>query len=235
MKKSIFAALILVSLLAISVVSAASESKNDDIEKVTFIHYKKGPENRFFANITNTTMTSSAPCYKLMGVKWPSLPVSYVINPSNKQGLSSSFITTKIFNSAESWDLATSKELFNNKYLTTTSTAGVQNYKNTLAFGSYPSTSVIAVTTVWYNKYTKQIVEFDILFNTYFKWGDGGSNPNLMDLQNIATHEFGHSIGLSDLYNTCTKETMYGYSRAGETIKRTLSTGDIAGLRKIYS
>ena len=55
-----------------------------------------------------------------------------------------------------------------------------------------------------------------------------------MDLQNIATHEIGHGIGLGDLYNTCTQETMYGYSTEGDVSKRTLNSGDISGLQKIY-
>ncbi len=55
-----------------------------------------------------------------------------------------------------------------------------------------------------------------------------------MDLQNIATHELGHTVGLSDLYNRCLEETMYGYSSEGETSKRSLNPGDIAGLKAIF-
>ncbi len=95
---------------------------------------------------------------------------------------------------------------------------------------------LMAVTSVWYNKRSKQIIEFDMLFNTAstWDWGDASHNVALMDLQNIATHELGHSIGLSDLYNVCVQETMYGYSTEGEISKRDLYTGDIAGLRAIY-
>ena len=56
-----------------------------------------------------------------------------------------------------------------------------------------------------------------------------------MDLQNIATHELGHSAGLNDIYSsTCSEVTMYGYSSYGETKKRTLEQPDITGLQKIY-
>jgi len=56
-----------------------------------------------------------------------------------------------------------------------------------------------------------------------------------MDLQNIATHELGHGVGLGDLYITaCSEETMYGYSNYGETKKRTLNAGDIMGIQKLY-
>ena len=56
-----------------------------------------------------------------------------------------------------------------------------------------------------------------------------------MDVQNIVTHEFGHGWGLADLYDTsCSEETMYGYSEEGETKKRTLNDGDIAGIQELY-
>ena len=56
-----------------------------------------------------------------------------------------------------------------------------------------------------------------------------------MDLQNIATHEFGHGAGLDDLYeDSCSEETMYGYAENGETKKRTLGSGDIAGIVELY-
>ncbi len=56
-----------------------------------------------------------------------------------------------------------------------------------------------------------------------------------MDLQNIATHELGHGAGLIDLYDAVASEqTMYGYSTKGETKKRDLNTGDIAGIQDLY-
>jgi hypothetical protein len=56
-----------------------------------------------------------------------------------------------------------------------------------------------------------------------------------MDLQNIATHEFGHWLVLNDLYKKpARQQTMYGYGAYAETKKRTLESGDIAGLETIY-
>ena len=202
-------------------------NENWDLERVDFIHYAK----------PNGVGSAKSPsCYKLMGVKWNPLPVSYVINPSNPQGLSEGFVTSTISASAETWDSTTSSELFNNAYAVNYSEQyGVQNFQNALVFGDYPDSGVIGVTSVWYTRVGKRIVEFDMLLNTDFVWGDATLNSSVMDLQNIITHELGHGIGLGDIYSaSCLSVTMYGYSTEGETSKRTLETADIAGLQKMY-
>ncbi len=201
---------------------------NWEIERVNFIHYAKPvkPPGR-----------SKAPsCYKLLGVKWKALPVGYVINPTNPDNLTEGFVTGAVSSSAETWDAATSAELFDNTYTVDyTVQYGIQDFENALAFGDYPDSNVIAVTTVWYIPRGRKIVEFDILFNTDFTWGDAAANPSVMDLQNIATHELGHGVGLDDIYSSsCSEVTMYGYSGYGETQKRTLEQPDITGLQRMY-
>ena len=202
--------------------------ENWDLERIDFIHYAK-PENLGKPGKTEA-------CYKLLGVKWKSFPVSYVVNPNNTGGLSESFVTSEISTSAETWDASTSSELFNNAYTVNyTAAYGVQNFVNAIDFGDYPDDRVIAVTSVWYTPKGRQVVEFDIRFNTRFSWGDAVVNSTVMDLQNIATHELGHGVGLDDIYSTtCSEVTMYGYSSYGETQKRTLEQPDITGLQKMY-
>ncbi|MBI2575132.1 matrixin family metalloprotease [Candidatus Woesearchaeota archaeon] len=198
------------------------------LERVDFIHYAR-PENPGKGQ-------KAATCYKLLGVKWKTLPVSYVINPSNPYNMSEGFVTGAVSASAETWDAATSAELFNDAYSVDYSADyGVQNFVNALAFGDYPDSGVIAVTSVWYTPVGKRIVEFDMLFNTRFAWGDATANPAVMDLQNIATHELGHAAGLDDIYSTsCSAVTMYGYSSYGEMSKRTLEQPDVTGLQRMY-
>ena len=201
---------------------------NWELERVDFIHYAK-PENPGKVGKTST-------CYSLMGVKWKNFPVHYIINPSNTQNLSEGFITSTIMSSAETWDTSTSGELFNNNFLVDNSVNyGEQDYKNSIDFADYPDDGVIAVTSVWYTRVGKQIVEFDQRYNTRFVWGDAEINPNKMDLKNIAVHELGHAVGLGDIYSTiCANVTMYGYSSEGETSKRTLDQPDITGLQSMY-
>lgn len=222
--------LLIMSVISASMPLSVENKLKEPLDKITFIHYKDGTMKAFGGNSKSPT------CYKLMGVKWLNLPVSYVINPKNDDGLSENFVTTAISTSAETWDDKTSRELFNDAYdIDTTAVYGVQNYKNAIVFGNYPQAGVIGVTSVWYTRYGKQIVEFDMILDTDFTWGDATVNPALMDLQNIVTHELGHAIGLSDLYTqSCKAVTMYGYSRGGDIEKRTLEQADITGLRMMY-
>ena len=81
----------------------------------------------------------------------------------------------------------------------------------------------------------REIIEFDVLFDTDYTWGDADINPTVMDLQNIATHEIGHGLGLADIYDSaCSEVTMYGYSVYGETKKRTLEPPDMTGMQELY-
>ena len=55
-----------------------------------------------------------------------------------------------------------------------------------------------------------------------------------MDVLNIAVHEVGHAGGMGHPDGTCVDETMYAYASNGETRKRTLNAGDIAGIKALY-
>jgi len=244
----VIAILLLPIVLAISNNSKVQENKGpkEPLEKIEFIHCGPGftwndelkiCEKAKRPEVVKVPKPSS--CYKFLTptkVRWKTLPVNYVINPTNPQGLPESFVISAIVNAAETWDASTSKPLMNDVYtIDYTATYGVQDYINAITFGNYPTEGVIAVTTVWYNPATKAIVEFDLMFDSDWTWGDATIDNTKMDLQNIATHEFGHAIGLNDVYDSaCSEVTMYGYSDYGETKKRTLEQPDITGLQTLY-
>lgn len=100
--------------------------------------------------------------------------------------------------------------------------------------------STIGVTFAWVSRSSGALVEVDTLFNKRHPWADFNgspdchSSPNAYDFQNIATHEFGHWIGLEDLFDDAHKDlTMYGFSAGGEVKKRTLGNGDIIGKNEL--
>jgi len=209
-------------------VEIAPDGSDVLVKKVTI--HKKTQEK------SSKAIISGGRCYKLMGIKWATLPVNYVINPTNPQGLDETYIVNTLTASSNTWDLATSRALFNAPAIDATAQYGVLDGKNSLVFGeNYATPGVIAVTSTWYWTTSRRIAEYDISFETNFIWGNvDTSGASVMDIQNIATHEIGHGIGLSDLYNSCTQVTMYGYSGYGETKKRSLEPGDINGLWKMY-
>lgn len=111
-------------------------------------------------------------------------------------------------------------------------TAGVQDGYNVIDFGLYQD-GVIAVTMFWVDP-DNHMGGIDMRMNTLYKWSLNGA-AGTMDVQNIVTHEFGHWVGLADLYNSADSWlTMYGYSSYGVTYQRTLGQGDVNGIQAIY-
>jgi hypothetical protein len=199
------------------------KGKDIGLVKVTHIHYAKSEARGSKPPKTDT-------CYKLAGWKW-SGPVTYTV-------ASDESLYTAIQKADSEWESHTSEDLFNTP-ATGIYPWGVRDYTNSVSYGNYKTEGVIAVTVTWYNQRTKTAVESDILFDTGFTWGDATDDPTdpqeVMDLQNIATHEIGHTLGLSDLYtSSCSSVTMYGYSWEGDVTKRTLESPDIIGLQKLY-
>ena len=205
---------------------------NEVIIKRVTVHKDKS-----HAKSQDAMSTTTTGCYNLMSVKWAETPVSYAINPSNLMGLDKTAVTAAISTSVDTWDNETPVNLttFSINLAATYDGNGIRDGENSIVFGNNVlDTGVIAVTSTWYTRgRNKQIVEFDMSLETDYLWSVSGE-PLAMDVQNIVTHELGHAIGLADLYDTCTLETMYGYSTYGETMKRTLNSGDKAGLISLY-
>lgn len=237
------AALLLLSIAAYTF--ADNGGGNDDkgpLSKVTFIHYKKGHAKPPWAGGGGGGNDKSS-CYAFIssGAKWKSSE-PYAINPTNSDGINASEVVYANELGVAAWE-AHAGDIFGDYYVDYSAyyDDAYADGVNTVTFGLYPNSGVIAVTNVWGYfsgpPKSREIVEFDLLYNDpYFVWGNADAgNGSVMDLRNIATHELGHAFGLADLYTTsCMEETMYGYSGEGETKKRTLEAGDIAGINKLY-
>jgi len=209
-----------------------SPDGKDFLVKGVIVHYKDKEAKAKSSQQGGTTTNS---CSKTFS-KWGTTPVSYVVNPTNSQDLDPLFIRDAIVSGVNEWDDHTSRNLVVDTYNVNTSVSwGVQDFKNAIVFGDYPETGVIAVTTYWRYLRGGNLAEFDILMDEDFTWGNATIDRTKMDFQNIFTHEFGHALGLSDIYtSTCNTQTMYGYSSEGDIQKRTLASGDITGLQKLY-
>ena len=96
--------------------------------------------------------------------------------------------------------------------------------------------SVLAMTTCFYYVATGNIVDCDIEFNRDVMWSSTLGSPDASyDVQNVATHEFGHVLGLDHVGALAASAlTMAPSAEPGETSKRTVGVGDILGNRALY-
>jgi len=164
-------------------------------------------------------------------IKWSATSVMYFINPSGGPSASLSAIQA----SMHTWtSVSTSSFTFVYGGSTSSTAWGNNDGKNIVCFGSMGSTGALATNSKWYYVSTGRIIDSDIKFNTYYTYKTDGS-ADAYDVQNNATHEFGHSLSLSDLYSAAdSTKTMYGYGSKGETKKRTLTQDDKDGITYLY-
>ena len=249
MKKLTFLTLIcslfVVSLYPISAKKDAQRPKGLEdkgpLTKITFIHYKKN--NVKPPGVGGGKKDKDSQCYTFLskGAKWKTTE-DYEIDADNPDGLVDQFVRDAVELGVSEWEQYGGEAIFgNSSWGEVIGEWDAYDEKNTVSFGDYGDSRVIAVTNIW--GYfggppgKRELVEWDMLFNTGgdWTWGDADLNSSLMDLQNIATHELGHSAGMGDLYDTaCDLETMYGYSEKGDMVKRDLYNGDIVGIENLY-
>ena len=187
----------------------------------------------FIFNFCYTSVFAYETCKTSTGtdIKWNTSNITYYVNSSGGPSNSLSAIQS----SMQTWtDVNTSSFNFIYGGSTSSTAHGTYDGVNIVTFGSMGSTGTLAVNAYWYYVSTGQMIDSDIKFNTNYSWATSGSS-SAYDVQNVGTHEFGHSLCLKDLYNSADSEkTMYGYASSGETKKRDLHSDDIAGVTFLY-
>ena len=165
------------------------------------------------------------------GIHWDDsdLPVTWEINQDGTTD------TTGEFNAVRAgyqvWENV-SGSYFSETYLGTTTRGHEKDYYNVVSWGHTGGS--LATCYTWYWVGTKHIFDSDIVFEDDYTWSSTGE-AGKYDIQNIAAHEFGHTLLLGDLYGGGDIEkTMYGIGSTGEIKKRSLHQDDIDGIRHIY-
>jgi len=257
--------LAVVSLILMSVpVMAATPVDNPGkgpIDKVAFVHYPKHEAGRPSLGATGGGIL--CPDYKYSGVHWANpTAIEYYVNPTDS-GIDSNVTIAAIKAAFATWDNADKPLGFVYKG-ESGADAGVKDSHNVVSWADISSQypNAIAVTSIWYYRYSKEIIEVDTQMNigSGFTWNYSSPNnitnnlstkavanasryadptnygdPDDYDIQNIMTHEAGHWIMLGDLYsNRDSALTMYGYGAKGELKKDTLGYGDELGVERVY-
>lgn len=91
-----------------------------------------------------------------------------------------------------------------------------------------------AVTVLTYDPSTGDLLDADIVFNAE-RWSwTGRAHPRFdsVDLQDVATHEIGHALGLA--HSDVPEATMYPSARLGSIERRTLADDDLDALGVVY-
>jgi len=170
--------------------------------------------------------------YNYTGIHWAdsALPVKYNIN----ENVLSDQVTA-IQNSFQTWEDDRGSYMDYTYNGTTSRQASglisVSDGCNVVSFGAIDgSGSILALETTWYNPSTNLISEVDIRFDSAESWSTAGETGKF-DVQSVSTHEVGHTLMLNHVDDP--SQVMYPSISAGQ-IKRTLGSGDIAGIRFIY-
>ncbi len=230
MKKALIPIVTMVVIMLVFPVNGAL-SKGADISKIVFVDYGRPPQSIHNGPSGDICGDGSTKYTRLSGgIRWDSFPIPYTID-SSSSGIDSTAAATAVkaaFNTID--DEGHPPGDF---FLLTTS-----DPKITVKWASMDGPgNALAVTTTYYNTASKTIIKADIVFDSGDKWSvnsnygcAGGGNS--FDVQDVATHEIGHAIGLGHVTDSLL--TMYKYASPGETLKSSLGRGDQRGVDRLY-
>jgi hypothetical protein len=200
------------------------------------VHPRRGLAEAFLRKTTatassasttgTTTTTTSTACYLTDGTKWGTTSAKYKIGASVPIAWS-----TSINAAASTWNGAGAAfQLANDPYA-----ANELSMVDLVTKYGTSYSNTYAVATVWFSTTTRIINKAAIEIGTKWQWTTSGQ-PNMADVQNILTHEFGHWMRLLDIYSpsACGEATMWGTSALGDTKQRTLEQADIDGVFSLY-
>lgn len=211
------------------------------VDGYAILDYRQGHAKPDHAGGPKNDGGGTSTCFTVLakGASWISAE-EYIIDLSGS-GLPDLALAEETFESAAiEWNVTAGGEVFGQQHpgVSTGTIGAAMNTINEVDFGPIDEPGVIAVTYVWGVFYGppqgRYLAEWDMRFdNVDFVWTMDGS-PAAMDFENIAQHELGHALGLGHPDSSCTEETMYAFATEGETKKRDLHDGDVAGAQALY-
>lgn len=164
-------------------------------------------------------------------IKWQNPTATYYINTSEGPPETQSAIEAGM----QTWtDVGSSEFTFISGGTTQSLEHGINDGYNIVTFGLL-AVGTVAENRFWYITNTGQMRDSDIRLNSYYSWTTDESSGGF-NVQNVSTHEHGHSLCLKDLYSGADSDkTMYGIVANGEMKKQSLDADDINGITYLYA
>jgi len=172
----------------------------------------------------------NAETYRLVrgGIQWDSeiLPVDCAVYTSGAPDGAFG----AILDAFDEWEYWTSTDIYEN--IEENPTNGVDN---TVRWDTIDGPGgAIAMTQFMFWVRTKELIMFNIIFDSEEGWSTDEA-IGTFDVQNVMTHELGHTLVLDDLRSLRDGAlTMHAYTWPGDITKRDLGLGDILGIQAIY-
>jgi len=180
-----------------------------------------------------TLLSSTTRAYSVFGYTWPAsaMPVPYYVNPTNMD-LPTAAIAPAVRAGADAWPLQSGTSFSFVFAGLTSQTTNTNDGVNVVMFRNASSGSALATTYSWFSG--TRIIDADIVFwDASFQFVTGTSGcSNAFFIEDIATHEFGHALGLG--HSTVAGATMYPSISTCSQQSRTLDADDIAGVFSLY-
>jgi hypothetical protein len=181
-----------------------------------------------------TLQRTDLQAYVLNGPSWTSSPVRYYVNPANTNGLSDAAVIAAFQTASSAWSTQTQANISLAYGGTTTIGTVGRDGTNAMFFRPDANGGVAATTYTWWDS-SNHLTEADMVIwesDYQFFTGTSGCVYGLY-LEDIATHEFGHVLGLG--HSTVATATMYPYfyTPCFQDF-RSLDPDDIAGVEALY-
>src|SRR5688572_17627000 len=177
------------------------------------------------------TLTTATHAYSVSGYTWDSAPVPFYVNASN-QDVSANAAITAIQQGMSAWNLQSGSWLRFSYAGQVSDTAATVDGRNVIIFRNEAKPDGSAALATTYNWSSGGYrIDSDIIFwdgkYQFFTGSSGCSGINAY-IEDVATHELGHSAGL--MHSSVSDATMYSTYTACSTVRRTLTSDDDAGL-----
>ena len=156
--------------------------------------------------------------------------IDYYINEDGTSDCSGEFSAT--VNGFQTWEAVSSCSIGYDYQGTTSREESTDGY-NVVDWEDYGS-STVGYTAMTWQLSTGKYLEFDIVANDYYEFCVGLTSGEY-DIENLMTHEVGHTLALFDLwYEDNSAKTMYNEVDTNQISRRSLHSGDLAGARYVY-